>query len=517
VSIAVLLLAAVAALLVGDLVIRRTLLQRLESGERQRADEVRAQAAVAAEAHRKGAELAAQERADALEAAALERDAARRAELAELDAALAERRRETERLASQARQERAEVERREAGLARRVEQLTASESAAASREAEASRALEELAGLSRDEARARLFEEMTAAARRDAAADVRRIVEQAREGLDERLRELTARALQRVTTGGFAESTLSVIRLPSDDLKGRIIGREGRNIRSIEMTAGIDLIVDDTPGTISISCFDPLRREVARLSIERLVEDGRIHPARIEEIVEKTRQDMEQIVQESGESTCYELGVQDVNPRLVRLLGRLKYHSHLGQNVLQHCRETADLAAILAHELGVPADVPRRAALLHEIAQAAEERPAGASIPASAEMAGRHGESEAVQHAIAAAHPEVTPRDLAAAIVRLACRLSRARPGARRQNLEVYVTRLRRLEEAARAFAGVQEAWVFRAGKELRVLVEPTRLSDAEAVLLSRDIAARIEREVEHTGPVRVSVLRETRAVDYAL
>jgi ribonuclease Y len=300
-------------------------------------------------------------------------------------------------------------------------------------------------------------------------------------------------------------------------MKGRIIGREGRNIRAIEMATGIDLIVDDTPGTITLSCFDPLRRETARVAIERLLEDGRIHPARIEELVEKTRQDMEDIIREIGEATAFELNVQDLDERLIQLLGQLKYHTAHGQNVLQHCRETADLAGVLALELGLSPEVSRRAGLLHEIAQAAEDPPSAPTILASGDLVLRHGESREVQQAIASAHPDVTPRVVDGALVRLACRLSRSRTGARKQNLEVFMGRLRRLETLATSYPGVRTAYAFRAGKELRILVDSEKVTDREAVALSREIANRVKREMDLSGDVKVSVLRETRAVDYAL
>jgi ribonuclease Y len=358
---------------------------------------------------------------------------------------------------------------------------------------------------------------MTEKARAVAADETRRVFEEARLALDERIKDVVTRSLQHLSVPTLIESTVSVVRLPSDEMKGRIIGREGRNIRSIEMIAGIDLIVDDTPGTILISCFDPLRREVARMAIERLVEDGRIHPARIEELVEKTRQDMEEMLARVGESTLEELGVHEVSPRLARLLGELRYHTSQGQNLLQHCRETADLAGLMALELGVDPEVPRRAGLFHEISQAIADRPTSPSILASSEMAGRHGESAEVQQAIAAAHPDVHPRHAEGALVRLACRLSRSRLGARKHNLDVFISRMRRMEGLAESFTGVKKAYALRAGRELRVLVESERLNDEQAVLLSRDIAGRIERELEHTGPIKVSVLRETRAMDYAL
>ncbi len=512
-----LLLAAAAAVLAGDYLLRRLAWHRMGTRARSQAERIVEEARQTA-AHRvREAELSAEEQKarrvrEAEESARARQEAAerldedlrqRQAGLEQEGAALARRRKELEEQA-------AGLERRRLGLERRDADVAARETSVAAR-------LEEVAGLSRQEALERLRAEIAAEARARAQEDAARALEEARAGLDARLKEMTARGLQRLRIGGFVESTVSIIRLPSDDMKGRIIGREGRNIRSIEMTTGIDLIVDDTPGTILISSFDPLRREVARVAIERLVEDGRIHPARIEELVEKTRAEMDQLIDETGETAAFELGIQELQPRLVRLLGQLKYHTAQGQNLLQHCRETADLAGALAVELGLPPEVPRRAALLHEIAQAAGERLAAPSILASGEMAVRHGESRAVQQAIAAAHPDVTPRDVDGALVRFACRLSRSRLGARKHNLEVFISRQRRLEALAASLPGVRAAHVFRAGKELRVVVDSEKMSDQEAVALSREITSRIRREVDTPGEIRVSVLRETRAVDFAL
>jgi len=508
---------AAAILLAGDFLLRRLSWQRRAGRARSQAERILGDARREAETLRKEARLAAQELKEGLESAAGEREEARSAEYAEKERALAQLRAGVEAEKANLGRDRARQEEEAVKLAAREKENADLSLELGRREQDILNKLEEIAGLTREEALERLRGELIEEARRNADEQVQQAVEEARSRMEERIGEALSRSLQHVRIGGMMESTVSVIRLPSDDMKGRIIGREGRNIRAIEMTTGIDLIVDDTPGTITLSCFDPLRRETARVAIERLLEDGRIHPARIEELVEKTRKDMEEVIRETGEATAFELGVQDLDERLIRLLGQLKYHTSHGQSVLQHCRETADLAGVLALELGLSPDISRRAGLLHEIAQAAEEPPSAPTILASGDLVLRHGESREVQQAIAAAHPDVTPRVVDGALVRLACRLSRSRTGARKQNLEVFMGRLRRLENLASSYPGVRTAYAFRAGKELRILVDSEKVSDPEAVALSREIATRLKREMDLSGDVKVSVLRETRAVDFAL
>ena len=503
--------------LAGDFALRRLSWRRLAGRARAKADRLLANARREAAVRRKDADLAAQELKERLETEAAEREGAQQARLDKMDEDLSSRQEKLQREESRQRAAGTQLARDQEALTTRVSQQDERAAEIARREESVLKRLEEIAGLTRDQALERLRAELVEGARVHAEEEIHKVVEKARASMEERIGEALSRSLQHVRSGGTVESTVSVVRLPSDDMKGSIIGREGRNIRSIEMVTGIDLIVDDTPGTITLSCFDPLRRETARVAIERLLEDGRIHPARIEELVEKTRKDMKEVIRETGETTAFELAVQDLHPRLAELLGLLKYHTVQGQNVLQHCRETADLAGVLAQELGIPPDVPRRAGLLHEIAQASEEQLSAPTILASGELAMRHGESRDVQQAIASAHQDVTPRAVEGALVRLACRLSHSRLGARKHNLEVFMGRLRRLEKIALSYPGVRMAYVFRAGKELRVLVDNQKISDREAVALSREIASRLKREADLPGEIKVSVLRETRAVDFAL
>ncbi|MFQ5718471.1 MAG: ribonuclease Y [Acidobacteriota bacterium] len=509
--------AAIALVLVLDYGLRRLVWARRRSLAERQAHRIAKEARKAAETVVREAELQARERADRIETDLAAREQEQREALTAQTADLDRLRKDLDAARLELDEHSAALARRREDMARREAQLASQEAETAATAARLSAELQEVAAMTRDEARDRLTTHVVEEAREAARDEIKRVTAEAKVTMEERLREMLTRAVQRVPTTGAIESTVSVIRLPSDDMKGRIIGREGRNIRSIEMATGIDLIVDDTPRAILVSCFDPLRREVARIAIERLVEDGRIHPARVEELVDKTREDVETMMAETGDATVFELGIEDLDAKLVPLVGRLKYHTVTGQNLLRHCRETADLAGAMASELGLSPEVVTRAGLLHEIAQVTGEHLTAPSILASAEMVGRHGESTEVQHAIAAIHPDVAARRVDAALTRLACRLSRARPGARKHNLETFISRMRRLEKVARAMDGVQTVHAFRAGKEIRVLVKSEKVSDEDAVEICKTVAGRIEKEVDHTGQVRVSVLRETRRTDFAL
>jgi ribonuclease Y len=312
------------------------------------------------------------------------------------------------------------------------------------------------------------------------------------------------------------EATVSVVELPSDDLKGRIIGREGRNIRALEAATGVDLIIDDTPEAIVISAFEPLRREVARLALERLIADGRIHPARIEEVVEKVRSELWEKIRQEGEATALEFAIPDLHPELVKLLGRLKFRTSYGQSVLQHSKEVAWLAANMAAELGAKVEVAKRAGLLHDIGKAIDREMEGTHLELGREVLKKFGETNEVIHAMECHHGDYEPRSLEAVLVNGADALSAARPGARREILETYVKRLEKLEHIADSFKGVQKAFAVQAGRELRIIVEASRLSDDEALWLSRDVAKKIEAELQYPGQIKVTVIRETRAVEYA-
>jgi ribonuclease Y len=417
----------------------------------------------------------------------------------------------------------AKVERIEGDLKRRAAELAAHERTveeAARRHQELvatqQRELERVSGLTADEARELLLKQVESDARRDGANLVKRLEAEAREQAQSRAQSIITQAIQRSAAEHTIETTVSVVDLPSDDLKGRIIGREGRNIRALELATGVDLIVDDTPGAIILSGFDPYRREVARRVIERLIADGRIHPARIEEVVEKVKGEMEDAIRKDGEAAAFELGLHDLHPEVLRLMGRLQFRTSYGQNILHHSREVAYLAGIMARELGIDAAVAVRAAFLHDIGKAIDRDLQGTHLELGLDFLKKHGESEPVLQAVAAHHMDIDWPSLEAMIVQAADAVSAARPGARRDILESYVKRLEKLEGIADSFKGVSKSFALQAGREIRILVESEKISDEEAIWLSKDIARRIENELEYPGQIKVTVIRETRAVDYA-
>jgi ribonuclease Y len=412
--------------------------------------------------------------------------------------------------------QRKELERRQSAVAASEERTRQLQAAAEKDRGEARGALERVAGLTVQEAKAELLASIEAETRRDAAKLARRIEEEARESADRVARRLVVDATQRVSLKEPVESTISFVGLPSDEMKGRIIGREGRNIRALEMATGIDVIIDDTPGAILISSFDPVRREIARISIQRLLEDGRIHPARIEEVVAKVREEFEALTEEAGAQAAFALGVFDLHPRLARLVGRLKFRAYLGHNLLQHAAEVVHLAAHIAAETGARGDVVRRAALLHEVGRV-EDGASGHPVRVASELAAKFGERDEVVKAIEALHPDAEPIAVEALILRMANRISENRPGARKDNLDVFIERLRRVEALACAFPGVTQAFALKAGKELRVLVDTKSVSDEQAFVLSKQIARAIENELDYPGTIRVSVVREIRSVQYAV
>ncbi|MEK6629966.1 MAG: ribonuclease Y [Acidobacteriota bacterium] len=381
---------------------------------------------------------------------------------------------------------------------------------------EQQRELQRVAGLTADEARELLLKQIETDARHDAATLVKRLEAEARETAAAKARQIITEAIQRSAAEHAVETTVSVVDLPSDDLKGRIIGREGRNIRALEVATGVDLIVDDTPGAIILSGFDPYRREVAKQAIERLIADGRIHPARIEEVVEKVKSELDEEMRREGEAAAFELGLHDLHPDVLRLMGRLKYRTSYGQNVLSHSKEVACLAGIMAREVGLNTPVTVRAAFLHDVGKAIDREMQGTHLDIGLEFLRKHGESQPVLDAIAAHHMDIDWPSLEAMIVQSADAISAARPGARRDILESYVKRLEKLEGIADSFKGVSKAFALQAGREIRIMVESEKITDEEAVWLSKDIARRIENELEYPGQIKVTVIRETRAVEYA-
>jgi ribonuclease Y len=480
------------------------------------AERISRQAERDAESVRKEAALEAREKAHAAAAEAELQMRQRRNEILTLEQALADKTRAlADRLAVSDRVEQ-ELRAKEKALAHQEQAASAARARMEQLVAERQRELQRVAGLTADEARELLIKQIESEARRDAANLVKRLETEARETAAVRAQQIIVDAIQRSAADHAIETTVSVVDLPSDDLKGRIIGREGRNIRALETATGVELIVDDTPGAIILSSFDPFRREVARQAIERLIADGRIHPARIEEVVEKVKAEMEETVRKEGEAAAFELGLFDLHPEVLRLMGRLKFRTSYGQNVLNHSKEVAFLAGIMAKEIGLNGHVAARAAFVHDIGKAIDRDLQGTHLELGLDFLRKHGESEPVLQAVAAHHMDIDWPSLEAMIVQAADAISAARPGARRDILESYVKRLEKLEGIADSFQGVSKAFALQAGREIRIMVESDHVSDEETVWLSKDIARRIENELEYPGQIKVTVIRETRAVDYA-
>ncbi|MCW2995058.1 MAG: rny [Conexibacter sp.] len=410
----------------------------------------------------------------------------------------------------------ADLDRREAELERRDQHVRAHAAELERLRVQREEALERVAGLSAGQAKQALLKDVEEAARHDAGRVLRQVEEETKRDAERRVRSILSVAMQRLAASHAAETTVSVVQLPSDDMKGRIIGREGRNIRALENLTGVDFIIDDTPNAVVLSAFDGVRREVARMTLEKLLQDGRIHPARIEETYYQAKSELESHMVEAGEEAIFAAGVQGLDPELVKVLGRLKFRTSYGQNVLAHSIACAHLAALMASELGASTKTARRAALLHDIGKAVSHEVEGPHALVGGDLARRHGESEAVAHAMEAHHNEVEPQTVEAVIVQAADALSGARPGARGESLEQYVKRLRDLEKLATRHDGVDKVYAMQAGREIRVIVEPGAITDEKAIALSHTIAREIEQELEYPGQIKVTVIRESRAVDYA-
>ncbi|MDA2909389.1 ribonuclease Y [Nitrospiraceae bacterium AH_259_D15_M11_P09] len=409
-----------------------------------------------------------------------------------------------------------ESQKREGLLAKRDEALAASETACNRAVKEHRQALERVAGLTVEDAKRQLVSEIESEARLESAGITKRIIDEAKEGAEREAREIIARSIQRVTRDYVSEATISVLPIPNDAMKGRIIGREGRNIRALEAATGIDLIIDETPEAVVLSGFDPLRREIARVSLERLMHDGRIHPTRIEEIVEKVKTDIDKLMVEEAEKIIFELGLSDFHPELVKVLGRLKYRTSYGQNNLYHAREAAYICGTMAAELGLNVALAKRGALLHDIGKAVSHEEEGPHAMLGADIAKRYGESAKVVNAIAGHHEQVEPICVETVLVASSEALSAARPGARREALESYVKRLEKLESLASTFKGVQKAYAIQAGREIRVIVRHDEVDDTESFQLSREVARKIEQELTYPGQIKVTVIRESRYIDVA-
>ena len=409
-----------------------------------------------------------------------------------------------------------DVKTREETVRRREQEAEAGEAHCRDLVEQTQRELQRVSGMTADEAKELLIRQLESDARRDAANLVKRLEHEARESAADKAKHIITQAIQRSAADHAIETTVSVVDLPSDDLKGRIIGREGRNIRALETATGVELIVDDTPGAIILSSFDPYRRAIAKRAIEQLVADGRIHPARIEEVVERVRAEVDEATLKEGEAAAFELGLHDLHPEINRMMGRLKYRTSYGQNVLAHSKEVAYVAGVMARELGLDAHTTIRAAFVHDVGKAMDRDLEGTHLQIGIEFLRKHGESDAVVDAMAAHHMDIDWPSLESMLVQAADAISAARPGARRDILESYVKRLENLEDIADSFKGVSKAFALQAGREIRVMVESERISDEDAVWLSRDIAKRIENELQYPGQIKVTVIRETRAVEFA-
>ncbi len=376
--------------------------------------------------------------------------------------------------------------------------------------------LERIAGISAEEAKERLMKLVESEMRHESAKLIKKIEEETRDQADKRAKEIIVSAIQRYAADYVAEETVTVIALPNEEMKGRIIGREGRNIRALEAATGVDLIIDDTPEAVIISGFNPIRREVARITLERLITDGRIHPGRIEELVTKAEQEIEQAIRESGERATFDVGVHGISPELIKMIGKLRYRTSFAQNVLQHSLEVSFIAGAMAADLGLNVKQAKRAGLLHDIGKAVDHEVEGSHALIGADLARKYGEPQRIIHAIAAHHDDEKPQTVMAILIQAADALSAARPGARREMLETYVKRLEDLEKIAYSFPGVNKSYAIQAGREVRVIVENEEISDIDAAMLSRDIARKIENELSYPGQIKVTVIRETRAVEYA-
>ena len=408
------------------------------------------------------------------------------------------------------------VEKRDLGITRKEEELGKQRQKVDELEKKRQQELERISGLTSEQAKEYLLKTVEDEVKHDTAVMVKTLESRAKEEADKKAKELVVNAIQRCAADHVAETTISVVQLPNDEMKGRIIGREGRNIRTLETLTGVELIIDDTPEAVVLSGFDPIRREIARIALEKLIIDGRIHPARIEEMVEKAQKEVETLIKEEGEAATLEVGVHGIHPELVRLLGKLRYRTSYGQNVLKHSIEVAQITGLLASELGLDVKMAKRAGLLHDIGKAVDHEMEGSHIQLGVDLCRRYKESPLVINAVEAHHGDVEPESLIACLVQAADTISAARPGARRETLETYTNRLKQLEDITNSYKGVEKSFAIQAGREVRVMVVPEVINDSDMVLLARDISKQIEDQMEYPGQIKVSIVRESRVVDYA-
>ena len=407
-------------------------------------------------------------------------------------------------------------ERKEEELNRRLAKVAETQAAADEIKQQQQQTLEQISGLTQEQAKEYLLKSVESDVRHESAMKIKEIEQQLKDEAEDKAREIISTAIQRCAADHAAEVTVSVVALPNDEMKGRIIGREGRNIRTLETITGVDLIIDDTPEAITVSSFDPVRREIARLALEKLIADGRIHPTRIEDMVEKAKKEVDRTIREEGERACYETGIHNLNPELVKILGRQKYRTSYGQNVLNHSIEVAHIAGLMASELGVDVALAKRAGLLHDLGKAIDHEVEGSHVQLGADLVRKYKENPVVVNAVEAHHGDVEPKTVIAVLVQAADAISAARPGARRENVENYIRRLQKLEELTGSYPGVEKAYAIQAGREVRIMVKPEVVTEDNMIILARDIAKKIEAELEYPGQIKVNVIRETKAVEFA-
>jgi len=439
-----------------------------------------------------------------------------RHELKELEKKLMQRQENLDRKVDLLDRKEKEITQKEADIGHRQQSLQAQEEELKKVLIEEKQKLQRVAGMSSEEAKRLLLVRMEEEAKQEAAVLLKRIEEQTKEAADKKARNIISLAIQRYAAEHTVESTVSVVSLPNDEMKGRIIGREGRNIRALEIATGVDIIVDDTPGAVTLSSFDIVRRETARRALEKLIEDGRIHPGRIEEVVEKIKKEMEVNIREEGEKAAFDVNIHGLHPEIIRLLGRLKYRTSYGQNALQHSKEVAYIMGVMAGELGEDFNLAKRIGLLHDLGKAVSHEIEGSHAKIGADLARKFGESEIVINALEAHHEEAQANSVLSVLVQAADAISATRPGARRETLETYVKRLEKLEGIADSFKGVEKSYAIQAGREIRVIVQPDKINDLQAISLARDITKKVEENLEYPGQIKVTVIRETRAVEYA-
>ena len=441
----------------------------------------------------------------------------------ELDKEIRERRSEMQRLERRVQQKEESVDKKTEAVEKREAALSAAEAKLAKKQEEISKLneqriqeLERISGLTSDQAKEQLFKSLEDEVRHEAAVLVKELDTKAREEADKKAKEYVVNAIQRCAAEHTAEATITVVQLPNDEMKGRIIGREGRNIRALETATGVDLIIDDTPEAVILSGFDPIRREIARIALERLIVDGRIHPSRVEEMVEKARKEVETSIREAGDEAALEVGVHGIHPELIRLLGKMKFRTSYGQNALRHSIEVAHLSGLLAQEIGADVRLAKRAGLLHDIGKSIDHEQEGSHIQLGVELCRKYKESPVIINAVEAHHGDVEPTSLVACIVQCADTISASRPGARRDTIDTYTNRLNQLEEISNSFKGVEKSFAIQAGREVRIMVVPEQVSDSDMVMLARDISKKIESEMEYPGQIKVNLIRESRVSDIA-